>query len=315
MSNLICFFLNLAISGALIYSLLKLKRKWPLFMTSILGKLFKGAIVLIISLTLVATIIFTFNYAHNYWKDDRVRVLNEIEGVKLGWSRDEVLFRKGKPTTSKQRLDGEFLTYDDDQTGFLIVDNKVDWIEKNCSGYSYDKVGGVACGDSLDRVIDLYGQPKRLEVSEDKLSRLYCYAAFHVCYEVSLAKVNSIILVIPKDGDLAIHFTTAAEKKMAESQEKAIENKLPPLPKGATLKEDVTPESDGDGLKKIKQKPTTQNASSGVDDDHCAPGLSRSERLRRLALKGAVRETGKDTYSVGYSEIMFSYDGSVLICR
>lgn len=53
----------------------------------------------------------------------------------------------------------------------------------------------------------------------------------------------------------------------------------------------------------------------GDQTDHCAVGLSRTERLRRLALKGSVRQTGSDTYDVGSRSVMFGYDGRVLYCR
>jgi hypothetical protein len=47
--------------------------------------------------------------------------------------------------------------------------------------------------------------------------------------------------------------------------------------------------------------------------DHCAPGLSRQERLRRLAQHGAVRETGYGTYSAGGRTLTMS-GGEVIFC-
>ena len=49
--------------------------------------------------------------------------------------------------------------------------------------------------------------------------------------------------------------------------------------------------------------------------DHCAPNLSKSERLKRLAQYGTVRETGNDSYSAGTRSLHFFYDGSLLNCR
>lgn len=48
--------------------------------------------------------------------------------------------------------------------------------------------------------------------------------------------------------------------------------------------------------------------------DHCAPGLSRAERLRRLAQHGTVRETGLGMYSAGMSSIHFLSTGELLSC-
>jgi hypothetical protein len=49
--------------------------------------------------------------------------------------------------------------------------------------------------------------------------------------------------------------------------------------------------------------------------DHCAPGLSRQERLKRLAQYGEVRETGKQDYAAGGHTVMFGYDGSLTYCQ
>lgn len=49
--------------------------------------------------------------------------------------------------------------------------------------------------------------------------------------------------------------------------------------------------------------------------DHCAPNISKPERLKRLAQHGAVRETGKGAYSAAEHSVYFFYDGSLLNCR
>lgn len=52
-----------------------------------------------------------------------------------------------------------------------------------------------------------------------------------------------------------------------------------------------------------------------VAEDHCAPGISRQERLKRLSAKGPLRETGKGDYSAGSGSVLFGYDGSVVYCN
>ena len=47
--------------------------------------------------------------------------------------------------------------------------------------------------------------------------------------------------------------------------------------------------------------------------DHCAPGLTRQERLRRLAQHGTLRETGYNTFSAGLHTLMLS-GAEVLYC-
>ena len=49
--------------------------------------------------------------------------------------------------------------------------------------------------------------------------------------------------------------------------------------------------------------------------DHCAPSISKAERLKRLAQHGVVRETGTGDYSAGNHTVAFSYDSSLIYCR
>lgn len=50
------------------------------------------------------------------------------------------------------------------------------------------------------------------------------------------------------------------------------------------------------------------------DSDHCAPGLTRQERMRRLAKHGQVRETGMGEFTVG-SKRLFYIGGELYSCR
>lgn len=49
--------------------------------------------------------------------------------------------------------------------------------------------------------------------------------------------------------------------------------------------------------------------------DHCAPNLSKAERLKRLAQHGTVRETGTGAYSAAGHSVYFFYDGSLQNCQ
>ncbi len=49
--------------------------------------------------------------------------------------------------------------------------------------------------------------------------------------------------------------------------------------------------------------------------DHCATNISKTERLKRLAQYGQVRETGNGSYTAGGRSVsFFEYDGSLLNC-
>jgi len=58
--------------------------------------------------------------------------------------------------------------------------------------------------------------------------------------------------------------------------------------------------------------PETKGA--GGPSDHCAPGLSKHERLRRLEQRGTVRQDGDESYTSGSSTVAFS-NGTMYYCK
>lgn len=57
------------------------------------------------------------------------------------------------------------------------------------------------------------------------------------------------------------------------------------------------------------------SADEVASSDHCAPGLGRQERMRRLARHGQVRETGLGEFTAGHRSMTFISTGEVLSCR
>jgi hypothetical protein len=66
---------------------------------------------------------------------------------------------------------------------------------------------------------------------------------------------------------------------------------------------------------KATPEPQKPESASQPILDHCAPGLSKSERLKRLSQHGTVREASTGEYTAGGRIVQFFYDGSLLICR
>jgi hypothetical protein len=78
-----------------------------------------------------------------------------------------------------------------------------------------------------------------------------------------------------------------------------------------TVEWNVVTEIPAPATAKAAPRPAGQDGT-----DHCAPGISKAERLRRLATYGTTRETGMNTYRAGDHEVMFLYnDGTVLSCN
>src|SRR5713101_736683 len=64
-------------------------------------------------------------------------------------------------------------------------------------------------------------------------------------------------------------------------------------------------------IRSIASKPDSRD--DPIVNDHCGPGLSKNERLRRLASYGALRQTSEDTYTAGNHSVSF-FLGQLLSC-
>lgn len=63
-------------------------------------------------------------------------------------------------------------------------------------------------------------------------------------------------------------------------------------------------------------QPVTEQQLTKPMLDHCAPGLTKAERLKRLSQHGQLRETRTGAYTAGgHSVTFFEYDGSLLNCQ
>jgi hypothetical protein len=64
---------------------------------------------------------------------------------------------------------------------------------------------------------------------------------------------------------------------------------------------------------KLASKPNWEAAP--VLADPCAPNLNKTERLKRLAQHGEVRQNGANTFSASNRTVAFFDDGTLLDCR
>jgi hypothetical protein len=66
----------------------------------------------------------------------------------------------------------------------------------------------------------------------------------------------------------------------------------------------------------IPPAPVVTKSPEDAAGDHCAPNISKAERLKRLAKHGTLRETGAGGYEAGNREVLFNtYDSSLVYCR
>ena len=365
MSNLTSFILAVASSIVFIWGFYCLIKKWSKFHTTLFGKVLKVLYAFILLIAITISLIAAYHSFDSYWEDDRLRVVTEFQGVRLGWSKDEVLFRKGEPTDTDAGNKHQELIYG--AMTVMVDKNKVIAIQYNCKlvEYSHEKVGGISCNDDVNRIINHYGEAKNTAVLDDKLRRLYSYPKYNLAFELSKSKVDLLRVIDSKnspegytfksypwkrfqlleeqqaksnvdDSDIAEYGGRFIEddkskKKMpitdeknAEFQAKDDAEKLDDFDPDAYLAKkaaELNSSSTKQENNNTKQMPKTKLRLKEVDYDpfnleldHCAPDIEKAERLRRLALKGVVRETGYQTYSTGNYEIVFN-SNSLYRCR
>jgi hypothetical protein len=307
MGNLSLFFVTLTLSCLSCYLIFQIINRWSKVLKTAFGMLLKVFfLILLISISLLL-FFGTYLSITNYWKYDRLYELNEFNNIHLGWTKEELFFRMGKPTTETVNEHGygglktEVFNFNKDELlDIVIKENKVVAVDKFCQDNSYESLGGISCGSKVDEVLKKYGAPKKLETSFDKFARYYNYPQFNLTYLLSNGKVYALYLRDKNYYPEGSKFPTEEEIKQLELEEK---NKV-------NQKKIELEEKNKVNQKKIEisNKKKLDPSNELIDLDHCAPNLSKQERLRRLELKGAVRETGVNSYSNKSGGIRYSFD-------
>lgn len=330
MNNLFLSVLSASIAILFIYLIYSIIKRWSKLLRSTFGDLLKIIFLIILIPSVLLLIYSTDAHFYDYWEKDRVHELTEFNKVRLGWSREELLFRLGKPTNSYIQEKGyggyrtETLTFANDKSlSISLKENKVVAIDKECTENLYDYLGGIVCGDSVETLIKKYGNSKKISVSSDSLSRLYNYPHYNLTYLLNNGKVSEMFLRDKTYYPDGWSFPTAEEIKEIESQIKAEEEKKWKVVSQAPANEPMSPEewaksaNKGNKLKKeINKKKITSEFEPIAIADHCSPGSTRKERMESLALKGSIRETGYHKFEAGNSKIIFadSFSGDVITC-
>lgn len=208
MSNLTIFiltsiFILLSLCG--FYFLIK---NWSKFHVTLFGKVLKLIYILILLIAITVSGSIAYLTLNDYWDNDRLRIVNELKGFRLGWSKDEVYFRKGEPTTVDVKNDiTVYLNYG--STRVYLENNKVVKVHYVCNEDEYEKVGGVSCNSDIDRVIKLYGEPKDIAISNDKLSRIYNYPRYNLAFLLTKSKVEMLAIFDSTKVSGGFKFSTA----------------------------------------------------------------------------------------------------------
>jgi hypothetical protein len=169
------------------------------------------------------------------------------------------------------------------------------WIQSLMKDLNYD--------DSMNQVVS---KLEKLKVSPEIVP-----STNNIKEKVAVLKINT---TCKSDFSFLINITEGEDKKL-----KSFSVWSEDAPRGYSsgfLKQfHIDFASQKEAIKKAQKRLTeTKGYETDQNSSHCAPNLSRQERINRLARKGQLRQTSENSYSAGLSSVSFSFTGALISC-
>lgn len=176
---------------------LSVRRKWK-----VVGKIFGGLI-------LVAVVVGGGLWAWNRY-ENRPRVVEMLDGVRLGMSPLDVKLAKGAPkndataTPEKtERTDGEYRlgwffnpSESGPTLGVIFYGKEISSLKVAivCETDGYNKVLGLGRFNSEDEVTAKLGQPTETSIAKDGLSKLVSFKPYKIAFALSKGQVSEVCI-------------------------------------------------------------------------------------------------------------------------
>lgn len=225
--------------------------------------------------------------------EDRPRLQKSFGGITLASTEADVRFAKGEASTKVQ--EGLWFYYagsgsaKPESAGYLVrfKNKKVRYIAYLASPDQIvtPDLHGFTIGTPYEIVLEKLGPPDHASTSDDGLQRMVSYGKLNTFYTFERGQVRDLGIYDSTTGPMK--FSKAASSTDGHASKAAGASNEPQELRGSTVAPIL---------------------------DHCAPDLSRTERLKRLAQHGAVRETGTGHYEASERSVAF-FEGKLVYCR
>jgi len=141
--------------------------------------------------------------------ENRPKKQTELKDVKLGSSKQDIIFLKGKPNLTTEDLVKEFerrkLPISDKEKirDFISYENlditfeqdKATFITSTCKrDYDYSSVNGIECGDNISNIEKKLGKTNLVECSKDFLTRIYSFPKYQTAYILTQNSVTGFVV-------------------------------------------------------------------------------------------------------------------------
>lgn len=151
---------------------------------------------------------------YDHYQRSRPRFQDSLWGLRPGMTPEDVVFRKGEPTTKNDRT---WIYYDKDSRVANLVlwkNGKAQAIETHITTggqtYSLPSIPGVSTYDSLEEIEEKLGTPDAVSHSEDSAQRIVNYLRFGLFLTLEKNKLVAVGVLDPKLGP--IRFIEEAKK-------------------------------------------------------------------------------------------------------
>jgi hypothetical protein len=225
----------------------------------------------------------------------RPRTQSSFGSISLRMSEGDVRFAMGEPAQSR---DGRWVYYAGsgsakaESAGYVVrfKDGKVRYVaytstpEQIVTPYLL----GFTIGSPYDHVVEELGAPDHVSTSTDGLRRMVSYKRFNTFFAFQRAQVTDLGVYDPATGPMEFGVPAPPVPNATEPASSASQSEAERWQRGPEVRSQL---------------------------DHCSPGISKAERLKRLAQYGTVREVGNASFEAGGRTVSFHYDGALLHCQ
>jgi hypothetical protein len=149
-----------------------------------------------------------YNYLEN-----RPKLTTGWWELKIGESREDVIFKKGQPNSSKARDGKETLVYNDDRSSYVIglskqgtvdfvVIDQCDYKDRDIPGPYLQGIGSFA---TSERIIEKFGPPQKDSFNKTGTGRIFNYPQYGVTFNLIQDKVCMMGAINPATKGLVFN--------------------------------------------------------------------------------------------------------------
>ena len=187
------FFSFMIVSIVILYGFTRDRWRWRRIVT----------IVLMVFFVIVSSVGMYVGIA--YWWQLQPQVQDALWDLKIGMPVDEVLFKKGEPTTKEGEKAYIYTEKYSETYNILFNDGRIKAIFLYPKDNSFVDIQGIEKGETYEDIERKFGVPDSISISTDKLVRLISFDRYHVFFGLQKNRVEVFGIYDPALGPLKIN--------------------------------------------------------------------------------------------------------------